>query len=66
MFTLVAVVCTGVACFSWSPPEIFRSAEACDQGLRRLYMVAEDAEEAEDAKGFTVVDVYCHQWSSGV
>ena len=60
MFTLVAVVCTGVACFSWSPQEIFTSAEACDQGLRRLSMVTEDSED------FTVVDVYCHQWSAGV
>ena len=72
MFTLVAVVCSNISCVSWAAPEIFTSSEACNQGVRRLYMVTKDAEDAKDAKDakdaeeFTLVDAYCHRWNGKV
>ena len=56
MFSLIAIVCQGVTCVTFTPPKIYSSEEECMQDGIVLYNVVKD----DPAK--RLLDITCYDW----
>lgn len=60
MFSLIAVVCQGASCLSFTPPIVFYSEELCMENAFILYNVVQE----DPLK--TLVNLKCYEWSDPV
>ena len=57
MFSLIAVVCQGVVCTSFSPPVVYASERLCMEGAVILYNIVQEYPSK------TLVNMKCYEWS---
>lgn len=56
MFSLIAVVCQGFSCITFTPPKVYSSVEECMSDGLVLYNVVKD----DPSK--TLLDMTCYGW----
>ena len=56
MFSLIAVVCQGLSCITFTPPKVYSSAEECMSSGLGLYNVVKD----DPSKN--ILDMTCYNW----
>tara|TARA_R110001592_G_scaffold11275_4_gene56132 strand:+ start:471 stop:653 length:183 start_codon:yes stop_codon:yes gene_type:complete len=56
MFSLIAVVCQGFTCVTFTPPKVYVSERACMEDAVVLYQVVQDTPDRE------IVNMDCFNW----
>lgn len=56
MFSLIAVVCQGLNCVTFTPPVVYQSNSACMEAAYLLYRISQDDPQKE------LIDLHCHMW----
>ena len=59
MFSLIAVVCQGLVCVSFTPPKVYVSERACMEDAVVLYQTVQDNPTRE------LVNMNCYNWGEG-
>ena len=59
MFSLIAVVCQGFTCVTFTPPKVYVSERACMEDAVVLYQTVQDNPERE------LVNMDCFNWREG-
>ncbi len=59
MFSLIAVVCQGFTCVTFTPPKVYQSDVACMEDAIVLYQVVQDNPDRE------IVNMDCFNWGEG-
>mgnify|MGYP003624544351 CR=1 FL=1 len=60
MFSLIAVVCQGFTCITFTPPKVYSTEMACMEDAIVLYNVVRDIPERE------IIDMHCYEWQDKV
>jgi len=60
MFSLIAVVCQGFVCVSFTPPKVYSTEMACMEDAIVLYNVVRDIPERE------ITNIECYEWQDKV
>ena len=56
MFSLIAVVCQGFVCVTFTPPKVYTSDIACMEDALVLYRTVQDTPERE------IINMDCYEW----
>lgn len=59
MFSLIAVICQGFVCVSFTPPKVYVSEGACMEDAVALYQAVQNNPERE------LVNMDCFGWGEG-
>jgi hypothetical protein len=60
MFSLIAVVCQGFVCVSFTPPKVYTTDRACMEDALVLYQTVQDNPERE------IINMDCYEWQDQV
>ena len=60
MFSLIAVVCQGFVCVTFTPPKVYTNETACMEDALVLYRTVQDTPERE------IINMDCYEWADQV
>ncbi len=60
MFSLIAVVCQGFVCVSFTPPKVYTTDSACMEDALVLYQVVQSNPDKE------LINMKCYEWQDQV
>ena len=60
MFSLIAVVCQGFVCVSFSPPKVYTTETTCKEAALVLYRNVQDTPERK------IINLDCYEWQDQV